>query len=247
MCHQCGRPSYQSCNCRRPAPYRQAEPCCNNDGCPVKLDFDCVIYHQSNKSANKLVNLGLTNGVTLGLFAETVDEWIGLINTDNWTLTCLADLGYDINNIEQFGNAVSNQFCEIQTQIEEIIATASVEIEASSTPSITINTSGPLNHTINAEVNISASGNNQLVELEDGLYALPQTLSIDYENKLLTISDGNTVDFSSLVCGVGGFLGNVDADPTGPQDGQYWFRTDGAAATGLKIRLNGATRTITTS
>lgn len=247
MCHQCGRPSYQSCNCSRPRPYRQPDPCCNNDGCPVKLDFECIIYHKSNNAINQLVNLELTNGATLQLFAETVDQWIGLIQTDNWNLECLESLGYTINNIQQFGNAVSAQFCEIDAQIEEIIGTASVPIEASNTPSITINTSGALDHTISADVNLSASGNNQIVELEDGLYGLPQTLSIDYAEKTLTISDGNTVDFTSLVCGVGGFLGNVDEDPAGPQDGQYWFRTDLAIADGLKIQLNGVTRTIPTT
>lgn len=43
------------------------------------------------------------------------------------------------------------------------------------------------------------------------------------------------------------FKGNVNADPTTLVDGDYWFRTDLAAADGLKIRVNGTTRTIPTT
>lgn len=43
------------------------------------------------------------------------------------------------------------------------------------------------------------------------------------------------------------FKGNVSADPSSLNDGDYWWRTDLAAASALKIRVNGTTRTITTS
>jgi len=43
------------------------------------------------------------------------------------------------------------------------------------------------------------------------------------------------------------FKGNVIADPTGLNDGDYWFRTDLLAANGLRIQVNGTTRTIPTT
>lgn len=43
------------------------------------------------------------------------------------------------------------------------------------------------------------------------------------------------------------FKGNVTADPSDLNDGDYWFRTDLAAANGLRIRVNGLVRTIPTT
>lgn len=43
------------------------------------------------------------------------------------------------------------------------------------------------------------------------------------------------------------FKGNVGADPSDLNDGDYWFRTDLAAANGLRIRVNGTVRTIPTT
>ena len=43
------------------------------------------------------------------------------------------------------------------------------------------------------------------------------------------------------------FRGNVNADPSDLNDGDHWWRLDLAAASALKIRVSGTTRTITTS
>lgn len=43
------------------------------------------------------------------------------------------------------------------------------------------------------------------------------------------------------------FKGNVTADPTDTNDGDYWYRTDLPAADGLRIQVNGTVRTIPTT
>lgn len=219
----------------------KCDPCQNNGPCPTKLDFDCIIYHKSNNQISGLQCLGLTNGATLTLFAETVDTYICQLKVLNWDLECLRDAGYTINTVQQFGEAVDVELCELQAQIDALVADMAVPITTTPTATITFSLSGDLDHHISANVNVSAIAGNKLVVLGDGLAVAPQTLSIDYTEKTLSISDGNTVDFSSLVCGVGGWLGNVVADPTAI-DGQYWFRTD---LDQLRIKLNGGVRQIT--
>jgi hypothetical protein len=225
-------------NCGCPPP-----PCVSGE-CPIQLDFSCILYHKSNNQISALTNLGLTNGVTLQLFVETVDARFGK-SVLNWSLDCLRE-DYTITDFETFGEAVDTQLCVLQENIDDL-AELIVPLTANDSDTIDFTQSGVSNMTLTAVVKVSATANNQLSALADGLYSAPQTLSIDYVDGTISISDGNTVDFSSLINGASGFLGNVGADPGSPQDGQYWFRTDLAAAAGLKIRVNGATRTITTS
>lgn len=236
-----------SCGCNN----FPAQPCspsfpCGPTGCPIQLDSDCVIYHKNGNIASGLINLGLNNGSTAQLIFDTIDSKLGVLNVNAWSLPYLRAVPYTITNLQQFGQSVDTEFGLVNTAILALQAGAGSPLSKTDTNSIHFILSGTLNHNISANVQISATANNQLSVLADGLYAAPQTLAIDYPNKKLSISSGNTVDFSSLVCGASGFLGNVTADPTAI-DGQYWFRTDLAAASGLKIKLNGAVRTITTS
>jgi hypothetical protein len=130
--------------------------------------------------------------------------------------------------------------------VQEAIDGSATSLTVTDSSSVDFTASGTLNHTITAAVKISSTSGNRVSILSDGLMASPQTLSINYTTKELTISDGNTVSFASMVCGASGFLGNLTADPTAI-DGQYWFRTDLSASDGLRIKLNGSVRTITTS
>ena len=228
------------------------DPCANPGPCPIQLDFNCIIYHKNNDQVNNLGPIGLTNGATLQLFADTVATMLGPIAGPDggptaWTLPCLRAVPYTINTLQQFAQAVDTQLCVLQGEIDSVIATAATPITPVDTNSINLTVSGTLNHTLQADAIISPNANNQLSILGNGLFAAPQTLSVNPALHTVTISGGNTVDLTSLICSVGGFLGNVTSDPVSPLDGQYWFRTDLAAASGLRIHLNGLVRTIPTT
>lgn len=222
-------------------------PPCGNNGCPIMLDTNCSIYHLLQSSASRLVNLNLPNGSTLQLILETIDLQLGQINVNAWSLPFLRAVPYTITTLTQFGQSVDTEFSVVQAQLNILNAQALTPITANDSASIHFVTSGTLNHTITASVKISATVPNTVSIVGDGLLGTPQTLSVDYVNRRLSITDGNTVDFSSLVCAPGGWLGNVTADPAGAADGEYWYRTDLAVNSGLKIKLNGVVKTITIS
>lgn len=219
------------------------DPCNSNTGCAIQLDMECVIYHKSNNQVSNLTNLGLTNGSTLNQFVEAVDPYIGQLKVQNHSLPCLrAD--YTINNLQQFTQSVDTELCSIKSDLIDLATLINTPITPVNSDSISIVTYGTNNHTISAEVNISATVNNMVAVLGDGLFVPPQTLSINYTTKELSISNGNTVDLTGVICGVGGFLGNLAVDPASPLDGQYWYNT---ATSELRIRVNGLTKIITIS
>lgn len=152
MCHICGQPIWKPCSCK-------PSSCCPPDpsGCVVKLDAKCILYHKDNNTITGLDNLELTNGATLELFMDTVDDYIGQIKANEWNLPIL-EADYTINTLQQFAVAVDTE--------------------------------------------------------------------IGYSRK---------------------WKGNVNADPVTTTDGDYWFRTDLPAADGLRMKLNGAVRTIPTT
>lgn len=233
-----------SCGCNE----FPAQPCppfpfpfCGPNGCPILLDSACVIYHKNMNTTSGLINLNLGNGSTAELIFNTIDSALGA-PASQWTLPFLRSIPYTINNFQQFGQAVDNELGLLNAAVLVAVTPNS----STDTSTIHFILSGTLNRNISGSVKISATANNLLTAQPDGLYSAPQTLSINYTTKVLSISQGNSVDLTSLVCGVGGFLGNVTSDPTAV-DGQYWFRTDLSAAVGLRIQLNGAVRTITTS
>lgn len=249
MCQTCGVPVWQPCTCSQINYPPQHSGCCppSPSGCPVHLDFSCVIYHKSNNELSKLTNLGLNNGATLDQFAVAVDNLLGQLNVPDWSLPFLrnAPNSYTINNLEQFGEAVDTELADLQAQIDALALSAAVPITPVDTNSIDLTAVGTLGHTLSANLKISATADNLAQILADGLFVAPQTLSVNVSTKELSISNGNTVSMASIACGVGGFLGNFTADPTAV-DGQYWFRTDLPVADGLRIRLNGNVRTIPT-
>lgn len=219
-------------------------PPCGPNGCPILLDSTCVIYHKDKNTASGLINLNLPNGSTLELILNTIDAQLGAVNVTGWTIPFLRSI-YTIGTLQQFGQSVDTQLSLINTAITTLQSDVAVPFVANDSSTIDFTQSGPLGHTISAAAKVSATANNLLQIEADGLYAVPQILAIDPVAKTLSISAGNEVDFSALVCGASGFLGNVTADPTST-DGQYWYRTDLALA-GLRIKLNGAIHTITIS
>jgi hypothetical protein len=222
------------------------DPCNTNTGCPIQLDWECSIYHKANNEISALTNLGLTNGATLQAFAEAVDVYIGYLNVEDFDLPCLRDT-YTINSLQQFAEAVDTELCELAADLDSVAGSVATPITPVDTASINLGVSGTLNHTLQADVIVSPNSGNRLTIQGNGLFSAPQILSVNYGTKELTIVGGNTVSLAALFTPVSGFLGNVTADPATPLDGQYWYRTDIGLASGLKIRLDGTTRTIATT
>lgn len=215
----------------------------------MKLDFECVIYHKGNNEITELDGLGLSNGATLELVIETIDEYIKQLKVVDWALPCLREHFGEtpINTLSAFGSAVDTRLCELQEAIDNIVA--EVPLVANDSATINFSVSGTLDHTLTGVVKISADADNTLSAHADGLYAAPQSLSVDYDEKTLSISNGNTVSLLNL-CGCDGpesFLGNFTVDPIEATNGQTWFRTDLPVANGLRVLLNGSVRTIPTT
>lgn len=240
---------FENCGCGPRRPSFPAEPCfpsfpnCNTSGCPILLDTACSIYHKNMNIISGLVNLNLPNGSTLELILNTIDSQLGNLNVNSWSLPFLREVPYTITTLAQFGAAVDTQFSLIADDISALQADVNVPNTATDTTTIDFTLTGTLSRNISGDVKVSATAGNLLTIQSDGLFSQSQDLSIDYTNKTLTITEGNTVDFSSIVNGNAGFLGNFTSDPTAT-DGQYWFRTD---TTQLKMKLNGTVKIITIS
>lgn len=224
----------------------ESTPCvslCNDaNGCPIQLDFDCVIYHKDNNEINNLASLGLTNGATLNLFAEVVANYIAQIKVADFILPCLRNT-YTINTIRQLSEAIDTELCQIKTDIGDLETLVNLPITGQDSDSINLTTSGVNNHTLKADVRVSVQGTNLLDVLLDGLHVAPQTLSVDAINKTLSISDGNTVSLAGLGCSVDGFLGDLAADPASPVNGTYWFNT---TTNELKMKVSTGIKVFTT-
>jgi len=214
--------------------------CCG--GCPVNLDMSCVFYHKDNNKLTELDGLNFSNGATLEIIIESIDEKIKDLNVVDFNLPCLR-VGYVINTMEQFAEAVDTELCLIKDSITDLSEEVGVELTAVDSATIDFSTSGTLDHTLTGSVKLSATSGNRLTEELDGIYVDGQIISIDYDAKTISISDGNTLSFASLMSGTLGFLGNLASDPSAI-DGQYWYNTSGNV---LKIKVNGLVKTITTS
>lgn len=237
-CHRCG---WNPCRCHQTV--NICDPCNTNTGCPIQLDFECIIYHKSNNQVTALTCLELTNGATLNQFAEAVDAKICQLAVEDYNLPCLRDeLDYTINNLSQFAAAVDTEICNINDDIETLTGLVSTPITPVDSASIDLTVTGTNNHTLRADLLVSATSDNQLTVLPDGAYVAPQTLTLDTDTKEICISDGNCIDLSPILCTAEGFLGNIAADPSDPEEGQYWYNT---VANELRIEVNNAVYKIT--
>lgn len=250
-CSNCGSSSPCGCQssyitvntCRCGNTYDKC--CCSQsttNGCPIQLDTTCVLYHKDNNAVSALTNLAITNGATLQSILEAIDVYIGQIKVTDWVLTCLRE-DYTIDSLQAFAQAVDTEICILKGQVAAIEANAVVPITPVDTQSINLGVSGLINHTLQADVKISAQVNNLLSVLADGLYSSPQTLNINYASKEISITNGNTLSFASILAGTYGWLGNLPSDPTAI-DGQYWWNT---VSSQLKIKVNGLVKIITTT
>ncbi len=129
-CYSCGTPYcscsnryYTSSNCQ---PCYQ-QPCYVTSGCPIQLDFSCVLYHKSNNEVTELDGLNLSNGATLELVIETIDEKIKQLAVLDFSLPFLRE-SYVINTMKQFTEAVDTELSTI---------TSGVSSSGSYTPTLT--------------------------------------------------------------------------------------------------------------
>jgi hypothetical protein len=182
-------------------------------------------------------------GTTLKLFAEAVDEKIKQLNVLDFSLPFLR-ISFVVNTMKQFAEAVDTKLSTLSADITSIGTLVNTQLTTIDSTTIDFTTSGTLNHTLTAGVKISASVNNLLTANLDGLYAAPQTLTLNSVNKTIAISNGNTIDLSSIICTPSGFLGSVSSDPTNSINGNYWWNTTSST---LKIKVNNTIRTITTT
>lgn len=233
-CNTCHQPS-NSCSCNT--------ECGCADSCPIKLDFRCIVYNKDGLDASTLTNLNLPNGSTLKLFAESVDVKMAQLNVINFNLPFLRQDNV-INTLQQFCEATDTALSTLTTTVDAIVGLSNVPLTVVDSSSLDFTASGTLNHTLTGVVKISASANNLVSILSDGLFVIPQTVSFDYGTKILSISNGNSIDLSSALATPSGWLGNVSSDPSTAVNGNYWFNT----ATGfLRIKVNNILKTIITS
>lgn len=92
---------------------------CSYTGCPVQLDFSCVIYHKSNNEVTELDGLNLSNGATLELVIESLDEKIKQLKVLDFSLPCLR-ASYVINTMQQFVTAVDTELCLIKDRLDAL-------------------------------------------------------------------------------------------------------------------------------
>lgn len=229
MCRNCGSSvPTNSCLCNSN---------CSSSGCPIQLDFECLIYHKRNQGVSGLTNLGFNNGTTLDVIIEAIDVQLGQLDVDAWALPYLRDTQhYVLHTLKQYGEAVDAELTALVAA-----GVTPTPITVNNSKNVIITASGTLNHTLSANVAISAQADNQLVDTElDGLYVVAQTLDPDYTNGLLTITDGNQIDLKPFFTSEG-YLGNQSADPVSAVNGQFWYRQD---LDELHIKLNGVVRDI---
>jgi len=237
----CYQHSSYNCGCN---PVQFCDPCSTPAGCPIQLDFSCVIYHKDNNAVSELDGLAMTNGATLEAVIEAIDEKVKLLTVTGWSLPYLRAT-YVVNTLQQFAQSVDIELDLLRTDINTALASATTSLTANDSATIDFTTSGSLDHTLTGSVKLSTNvSGNRITAQTDGLHVSAQTLSVNTTNKTISISDGNTVSFAAALSSASGFLGNLASDPSSPVDGQYWWRTDTSA---LRIQLNGITRTIAVS
>lgn len=106
-CRSCG--SCNPCTCN---------PCVVvTTGCPIQLDTSCILYHKSNSEITELDGLNISNGATLELILETIDEKIKQLNVIDLNLPCLRQT-YVINTLQQFIAAVDTELCLIKDRLD---------------------------------------------------------------------------------------------------------------------------------
>ena len=99
--------------------HADCDPCYVTTGCPLQLDFSCVLYHKNNNEVTELDGLGLSNGATLELVVETIDEKVKQLNVLNFNLACLRQ-SYVINTMQQFCEAVDTEICSLKTRVTNL-------------------------------------------------------------------------------------------------------------------------------
>jgi hypothetical protein len=230
------------CGCGSFPPPFAPDRGCGDRGGIGPIDSGNVIYHLFNNQLSNLTNLGLRNGTPAQIIFDTIDGYIGPLKVGNWFIPNIKSAFPEFNfqNVQQFGQAVDYELGVLISAINTVSGSSLVPLSTTTTDSITFTLTGTLNRNISANVNISATSGNTLIINDDGLYAVPQQLTINYLTNQIGISGGNTVNLPNAPSG---WLGNLSADPGTAVDGSYWFNTSSSE---LKMKANGSVLVITT-
>jgi hypothetical protein len=226
----------RGCGCNSfPPPFPPQRDCDRDRGGFGPIDSSNVIYHLFQQSLSNLINMELPNGTSAQIIFETIDGYIGPLKVGNWFISNIRTLFPAVNfqNVQQFGQAVDAELGTLIGNINTISGSSMVPLTSTNTESITFNLTGTLNRNISASVNISTSSGNTLILNPDGLFAIPQQLSINYLTNQIGITGGNTVNLPNAPSG---WLGNLSSDPSSAVDGNYWYNTSSSQ---LKFKANG--------
>ena len=238
MCQTCGLPISTPCGCDNYTPQYIS----NNCGCPIPdLDFACVKYHVSGNKISQLDGLSLPNGVNLEVVIEVLDEKIKQNKIDTSGLSYLKQ-NYTINNLQQFVQSTDTELASLNNKIDILNNNSGLSLSTTNSNSLSFFTSGTHGHTLTGNVNISSAIGNSLSIQTDGLYNAPQSLSVNYTAKTISISGGNTINLSSLLP-ASTYLGELSADPVTSISGNYWYNT---TTNLLRIKIANSFKTIQT-
>ena len=210
------------------------------DICPIKLDFKCVLYNKDSTEVSTLDGLNLPNGTSLKAIIEIIDDKFLDLKVQDYNLPFLRN-NHVINNFKQLNETIDTVLSNIETSISNI--PYNMPLTTINSSSINFSTSGALNHTLTGNVKISIA-NDLLTVVSDGLFVEPQTLSLNYNTKVLSLSYANSVDLSGIINQSSGYLGEVTSDPNSAINGNYWFNT---VQNKLKIKVNNIIKEIITN
>lgn len=93
--------------------------CPPNLGDCLQLDSSSVFYHKDNNEISELTNLGVENGASLELILEAIDSKLGQLSFEDFTLASLDGLGYTVDNLRQFAEAVDTEIGVLHGLIED--------------------------------------------------------------------------------------------------------------------------------
>jgi hypothetical protein len=127
----CQNQEYNPCHICNPEP--NCDPCSEPQACPINLDTSCIFYNLYEQT-NDLPCLGFSNGTSLKLILEEIDERLcqNLPNIASYNLPCLRD-SYVVTNFQQFSEAVDEELCLVRADLSLIISNLQTQVNGIST------------------------------------------------------------------------------------------------------------------
>jgi len=195
-CPICNSPDYIQCNCNA-EPFCQQ--CSENSICVEKVDAECVIYNRDDSSPSKLTCMGIPNKTSVATILEAIDGFICNINAVQTPLTAIDSPSIDLtawgtlkHTLQADVNisaASGNTLAILGDGLYVSQAGSQVPITPIDSNSVNLTAFGTLDHTLQADVNVSSASGNTLSVLGDGLYV--ETGAVDTADNGLTKTGNN--------------------------------------------------------